>query len=89
MIKVTDNEGELLVILTDVLDKSDLRDRFDKEDQDIMDVLFDTPFFGDVVGSESDYGQKESDFVGCEVVTLTYEEWMSGCREWADGAVEE
>ena len=77
MIKVLDNEGELV----DVSDKKDLQSRMDLEDQDLMDLLYDPPFFADVIG-ESDYGNNdESDFDQAERVTLTYREWMDACLE--------
>ena len=45
MIKILDNEGEMQVTLTDVTSYQDLHVRLDSEDQDVMDRLYDTPFF--------------------------------------------
>ena len=90
MIKITDNEGELLVTLTDVVDKADFDARLSGEDQRLMEFLYDTPLFSDVVGADSLYGQKESDFDECPsecFVTTTYAEWIKGCLDWASGAI--
>ena len=81
--RILDNEGELVVELTDVVNKADLDARLEKEDQQLMDVLYDTPFFADPVGPESQYDNTEESCEGMDCVTMTYEEWMSGCREWA------
>ena len=82
-IKILDNEGELVVPLTNVHSKAELQARLDKEDQSLMDVLYDTPYFADVIG-DSDYGTTEQDMAGVEKSSpQTYEEWIKGCLDWA------
>lgn len=83
MIKISDNEGEMLVTLTDVTNKADLDSRLAKEDQELMNLLYDTPLFADVVGPESMYDQTEEDYEGCDTETMTYAEWIKGCLDWA------
>ena len=89
MIKILDNEGEVVIVLTDVANKADLKSRLDSEDQSKMDILYDTPFFADVIG-ESDYGNNsEEEFEECESHTLTYREWIDDCLAWASRALDE
>ena len=79
--KILDNEAETIVNLTDVKDEQHLQTLLDKEDTELTDVMFDTPFFAmSLQNWESDYGMFET--VQDERV-CTYEEWMSEVREWA------
>ncbi len=79
--KILDNEGELIVNLTDIKDEQHLQTLLDKEDAELTEVMYDTPFFAmSLKHYELDYGTFET--VQDERV-CTYEEWMSEVREWA------
>ena len=79
--KILDNEGELIVNLTDVKDEQHLQSLLDQEDAQLTEVMYDTPFFAmSLEQYEEDHGKYET--VEDERV-CTYEEWMSEVREWA------
>ena len=80
--KILDNEGELIVNLTDVKDEQHLQSLLDQEDTELTDVMYDTPFFA---MSLKDYEEQHGpqDFTDLEVKTCSYESWMSEVREWA------
>lgn len=80
-LQIVDNEGERVVVLLDVYDVSELEDLFSREDESVMDILFDQPFFAMTVEDyEGDVGSLE----GADVVEMTYEEWMCDNRQWAN-----
>ena len=86
--KILDNEGELIVNLTDVKDEAHLQNLFAKEDEALTEVMFDTPFFGMSLKEYEDaYGAGQCDDM--EEKVCTYEEWMTECREWAQNCIEE
>ena len=79
--KILDNEGELIVNLTDVKDEQHLQSLLDQEDTELTEVMYDIPFFAmSLEQYEEDHGEYET--VQDERV-CTYEEWMSEVREWA------
>ena len=86
MIKILDCEGEMVVTLTDVVDRNDLESRLANEDQALIDVCNDTPYFGDVVG-DSDYGTSEAEVEGIEQRICTYAEWIKDSLDWAREAI--
>lgn len=86
MLKVLDNEGELLITLLDVIDAEDLQQRLDKEKAELMEMFVDVPFWAWPV-EESPF--KEKEFCGEYCKTTTYEEWMKECREWAQKVLDE
>lgn len=103
MIKIQDNEGEMIVTLTDVTSYQDLHVRLDSEDQDVMDRLCDTPFFAyTVFDTQEEYDKVKaelgSDPIGDiddkypwpadQLRTCTYEEWMTDCRAWAQDGID-
>ena len=83
--KILDNEGELIVNLTDVKDEQHLQSLLDQEDTELTEVMYDIPFFAmSLEQYEEDHGKYET--VQDERV-CTYEEWMSEVREWAREAL--
>jgi hypothetical protein len=80
--KILDNEGELIVNLTDVKDEQHLQTLLDKEDNELTEVMFDTPFFAMSLKEYKEQYGEEFETVQDEQV-CTYEEWMSEVREWA------
>lgn len=84
--KILDNEAETIVNLTDVKDEQHLQTLLDKEDAELTEVMFDTPFFAmSLKEYEEQYGE-EFETAQDELV-CTYEEWMSEVREWAKGCL--
>jgi len=80
--QILDNEGELIVNLTDVKDEQHLQTLLDKEDTELTEVMFDTPFFAMSLKEYKEQYGEEFETVQDEQVS-TYEEWMSEVREWA------
>jgi hypothetical protein len=86
--KILDGEGEVIVNLTDVKDEAHLQSLFDKEDQTLTEVMFDTPLFAmSLEEYKQTYNCTNSDFEGMEEKICTYEQWMQECREWAQGCL--
>ena len=83
--KILDNEGELIVNLTDVKDEQHLQSLLDQEDTELTEVMYDTPFFA--MSLETYKDERGDDCEGCEERVCTYEEWMSEVREWAKGCL--
>jgi hypothetical protein len=84
--KILDNEAETIVNLTDVKDEQHLQTLLDKEDTELTDVMFDTPFFAmSLKDYQEQYG--EQDFTDMDVKSCTYESWMTEAREWAKGCL--
>jgi hypothetical protein len=86
--KILDNEGEVIINLTDVKDEAQLQSLFSKEDQTLTEIMFDTPFFGmSLEEYKQNYDTSDDDFEDMEERVCTYEEWMQDCREWAQGCI--
>jgi len=80
--KILDNEAETIVNLTDVKDEQHLQTLLDKEDTELTEVMYETPFFAmSLKEYEENHGPQ--DFTDMEVKTCSYESWMSEVREWA------
>ena len=84
--KILDNEAETIVNLTDVKDEQHLQTLLDKEDTELTEVMFDTPFFAMSLKEYKEQYGEEFETVQDELV-CTYEEWMSEVREWARGCL--
>ena len=79
--KILDREAEVVVNLIDVENVDQLNDLFSKEDENVMSVLFDQPFFAMTI---KDYVRATKSIVMYrEKKELTYEDWMSDNREFA------
>jgi hypothetical protein len=84
--KILDNEGELIVNLTDVKDEQHLQSLLDQEDTELTEVMYDTPFFA--MSLETYKENYEEDLSDLEEKICTYEEWMSEVRQWAQECLE-
>ena len=80
--KILDNEGELIVNLTDVKDEQHLQSLLDQEDTELTEVMYDTPYFAMSLKEYKEHYGEEYETAQDEVVS-TYEEWMSEVRIWA------
>ena len=84
--KILDNEAETIVNLTDVKDEQHLQTLLDKEDTELTEVMYETPFFAmSLKEYEEDHGQQ--DFTDMEVKSCSYESWMTEVRAWARGCL--
>jgi len=85
--KILDNEGELIVNLTDVKDEQHLQSLLDQEDTELTEVMYDTPYFAMSLKEYKEHYGEEFETVQDERV-CTYEEWMSEVRQWARECLE-
>ena len=86
--KILDQEGEIIVNLTDVKNEEELQSLLNNEDPNLTDIMFDSPLFA-VSLKEYEEAYGEGDFEGMEEKTCTYEEWMQDWRECAQNCLEE
>jgi hypothetical protein len=84
--RILDNEGELIVNLTNVKDEQHLQSLLDQEDTELTEVMYDTPFFA--MSLETYKENYEEDLSDLEEKVCTYEEWMSEVRQWARECLE-
>ena len=80
--KILENEGESIVNLTDVKDEQHLQTLLDKEDTELTEVMFDTPFFAMSLKEYKEQYGEEFETVQDELV-CTYKEWMKEVKKWA------
>ena len=86
--KILDNEGEIIVNLTDVKDEQHLQSLLDQEDAELTEIMYETPFFAmSLKEYKEHYGEEyepaHDEVVSRTTVVSTYEEWMSEVRKWA------
>ena len=77
--RVWDNEGELIVTLSDVFTEEDLRERLAKEDQKLLSFLKDTPAWSQVVDESKWKGKEE----GIAQIEMPYAQWIKKCLDWS------
>ncbi len=80
-VRVWTQEGEKIVTLSDCK-PSELSERIDDEDVELIDVLGDTPYWATIVGGAGD-PFVDDDEEGLEKETKTYREWMDEELVWA------
>lgn len=103
MIKIVDNEGEMQVTLTDINSYEELHAKIDAEDQSLIEILGDTPFWSYMLVTLDEWTElsQRIDYPIAEIEddtwipeedqkrSCTYAEWMKDCLEWAREEIQE
>ena len=87
-IRILNNEGKTVVTLTDVSSYEEFDKKLKEEDERMMEVLLDQPFFAQRVDErDRRFGSDPIDpeeLEGLKEVTCTYQEWFDEFQTWEE-----